>query len=350
MERKGYLKGRLFKGAAVHLKGIVPAELALCDRAASFLQSGFWGGFKARFGWEAWGFQAEWAGGESLPLLVMRRHLVPGLYFAYVPWGPELPGNFSAPPGGGTDAGMRGEALAELARALKPFLPGNTAFIRFDPPWYREGPGVPPPPLGKPFYRAGADVQPPDTVLIDLAKPEAALLGEMKPKWRYNIRLAERKGVRVRRADGEGLPVFYALFRETGRRDGIAIHSLEYYRTLFSHCRDYSGGGQEIRLYLADHEGEPLAAIITLFRGPDAVYLYGASSGRKRNLMAPYLLQWRAMGDARAAGCLRYDLFGIPPGEDPLHPMAGLYRFKTGFGGRIIHRPGSWDYPCRPLA
>jgi hypothetical protein len=286
----------------------------------------------------------------------MRRRLVPGLYFAYAPWGPELPGNFVIPPGTDTDAGAvdgedaRREALEELARALKPFFPGNTAFIRFDPPWYSEGAGVPPPPVGRPFYRAGADVQPPDTVIIDLAKPEAVLLGEMKPKWRYNIRLAERKGVEIHRADEGGLPVFYALFRETGRRDGIAIHGLEYYRTLFSHCRDYSGGGQEVRLYIAAHEGEPVAAIITLFRGPDAVYLYGASSDRKRNLMAPYLLQWRAMGDARAAGCLRYDLFGIPPSENPLHPMAGLYRFKTGFGGRIIHRPGSWDYACRPLA
>jgi lipid II:glycine glycyltransferase (peptidoglycan interpeptide bridge formation enzyme) len=185
---------------------------------------------------------------------------------------------------------------------------------------------------------------------MDLAKTGETLLAEMKPKWRYNLRLAERKGVEVRREDEEGLPVFYALFRETGRRDGIAVHSFEYYRTLFSHCRAYPGGGQEVRLYVAGHEGEPLAAVITLFRGSDGVYLYGASSDRKRNLMAPYLLQWRAMEDARAAGCLRYDLFGIPPDGDPGHPMAGLYRFKTGFGGRIIHRPGSWDYPCRPLA
>jgi lipid II:glycine glycyltransferase (peptidoglycan interpeptide bridge formation enzyme) len=64
--------------------------------------------------------------------------------------------------------------------------------------------------------------------------------------------------------------------------------------------------------------------------------------------MAPYALQWRAMQDAKEAGCLLYDLFGIPPNEDPAHPMAGLYRFKTGFGGKIIHRPGSWDYPYKP--
>jgi lipid II:glycine glycyltransferase (peptidoglycan interpeptide bridge formation enzyme) len=65
--------------------------------------------------------------------------------------------------------------------------------------------------------------------------------------------------------------------------------------------------------------------------------------------MAPYALQVKAMEDAQEAGCEEYDLFGIPPNDDPSHPMAGLYRFKTGFGGRIVHRPGSLDYPCRPL-
>jgi lipid II:glycine glycyltransferase (peptidoglycan interpeptide bridge formation enzyme) len=174
----------------------------------------------------------------------------------------------------------------------------------------------------------------------------------MKPKWRYNIRLAEKKGVTVYQADEEGLDRFYALLRETAKRDGIAIHGKDYYGTLFSHRRDYAGaspGVPDIRLYLARQGEETLAAIITLFRGTAAVYLYGASSDRRRNLMAPYALQWRAMADAKAAGCLEYDLYGIPPREDPAHPMAGLYRFKTGFGGRIIHRSGSWDYAYRPV-
>jgi lipid II:glycine glycyltransferase (peptidoglycan interpeptide bridge formation enzyme) len=65
--------------------------------------------------------------------------------------------------------------------------------------------------------------------------------------------------------------------------------------------------------------------------------------------MATYALQWRAMQEAKAFGCTQYDLFGIPPNENPDHPMSGLYRFKTGFGGRIVHRSGSWDYPCKPV-
>jgi lipid II:glycine glycyltransferase (peptidoglycan interpeptide bridge formation enzyme) len=320
--------------------------------------------------------------GVSLPLLVMTRPLAPGVSFAYVPWGPELPAAWpvalsgsGSPVNGAVEPAdiiavtgsspssdpsiqTRQTFLQSLARNLRPCLPRNTAFIRFDPPWYVEGAGAAPPLPGKPFTRAAADVQPPDTVIIDITQTEEEILGEMKEKWRYNIRLAGKKGVQVRRAGAGELPVFYSLFRETARRDGLAIHSIDYYQTLFAHSRDYGSAGRELltkivlpetRLYIASHEGEDLAAIITLFRGTEAVYLYGASSDRKRNLMATYLLQWQAMRDAKEAGCTRYDLFGIPPNNDPNHPMAGLYQFKTGFGGTIIHRPGSWDYVYRPV-
>jgi lipid II:glycine glycyltransferase (peptidoglycan interpeptide bridge formation enzyme) len=354
------LKGGLF------LKGLVPGDLESCGRAGSFLQSDFWGSFKARFGGNARPFLVSWNSAEgsgggaaekpgpenAKPLLVIRRRLGAGVSFSYVPWGPELPDTFPAE--------ARYAALAELAGALKAFLPRETAFIRFDPPWYTEGAGVFPPPPGPPFVRAGADVQPPDTVLVSLDQTMDALLDGMKPKWRYNARLALRKGVVVRRADEAGLDIFYSLLKETARRDGIAVHGIPYYQTLFSHCGEYgknrgnaAGNAVDLRLYIAEHEGSPLAAIVVLLRGSRAVYLYGASSDRKRDLMAPYALQVKAMEDAMASGCGEYDLFGIPPvsaEEDPDHPMAGLYRFKTGFGGRVVHRPGSWDYPLRPLA
>jgi lipid II:glycine glycyltransferase (peptidoglycan interpeptide bridge formation enzyme) len=287
--------------------------------------------------------------------MVIRRRLSPGLSFAYVPWGPDLPEGFPA------DDEARTTALAELAEALKGFLPKDTAFIRFDPPWYSEGADIAPPKLGAPFIHAAADVQAPDTVLVSLEGTKETLLSKMKSKWRYNSRLALKRGVIIRRPDEKGLDDFYSLLKETARRDRIFIHNVNYYKTLFSHCREYqeksgsnassspSGIVPSIHLYTAELEGEILAAIVVLFRGREAVYLYGASSNNKRNLMAPYALQVRAMLDAMEAGCKEYDLFGIPPREDPLHPMIGLYRFKTGFGGRIIHRPGSWDYSYRPL-
>jgi lipid II:glycine glycyltransferase (peptidoglycan interpeptide bridge formation enzyme) len=344
------------------LRALQPAALDSCE-GASFLQSAFWGRFKARFGWQARAFLAEWAGvpaeTPASPLLVLTRPLVRGASFAYAPWGPELPENLIASlpcPGettdsrGGTLAAVRTRALAELARELRPHLPGNTAFIRFDPPWHSAD-GEAAPLLEKPLFRAAADIQPADTVLIGLNQDDSALLAAMKEKCRYNIRLSARKGVTVRRAGEAELGVFYRLFEETAKRDGLAIHSAEYYAALFTLAKETGGPRPiEVRLYIAAHEGEDLAAIITLFRGDEAVYLYGASSNNKRNLMAPYLLQWTAMKDARDFGCKRYDLFGIPPSEDPAHPMAGLYRFKTGFGGAIVHRSGSWDYAYRPPA
>jgi lipid II:glycine glycyltransferase (peptidoglycan interpeptide bridge formation enzyme) len=309
------------------LQNITVADLSVCENADSFLQSAMWGRFKARFEWEARAFIVEWADGGARPLLTLSRRIAPGIAMTYIPWGPELPANVVSP-----------NAITELARTLRPLLPRVT-FIRFDPPWF--APDAALPQLPAPFKRAAADIQPPDTVLVDLTPPPEDILAAMKPKWRYNIGLAEKHGVAVTQRGEQGIDLFYRLLAETAERDGIAIHSIDYYRALFEECPD-------LRLYTAEHEGDVLAAIVVLCRGKQATYLYGASANVKRNLMAPYALQWKAMQDAREYGCAVYDLFGIPPNEDPHHPMAGLYRFKTGFGGRIIHRPGSWDYPCKP--
>jgi lipid II:glycine glycyltransferase (peptidoglycan interpeptide bridge formation enzyme) len=168
-----------------------------------------------------------------------------------------------------------------------------------------------------------------------------SIIEQMKSKWRYNCRLALKKGVKVRQADKNEITFFYELLKETSKRDRIAIHGFNYYKALF----EIENNLPEIRLYLAEHEGDVLAGIVTLFRGTEAVYLYGASSDKKRNLMPAYALQLKAIEDAKNYGCNKYDFFGIPPEKDELHSMSGLYQFKTGFGGKIIHRPGSWDYP-----
>jgi lipid II:glycine glycyltransferase (peptidoglycan interpeptide bridge formation enzyme) len=329
-------------------RGIKPADLACCDNAASFLQSSFWGGFKERFGWKARPFLVAWEAPSvslkvELPRLALCRPLALGATFAYVPWGPEPPWGPGDSPGDAAATAM----LRSLAEDLRPLLPGNTAFVRFDPPWHSEGADAAAPRVYPPFFRSAADVQCPDTALVDLTAGEDAILNRMKSKGRYNIRLARRRGALVRRGGTEELERFYALYQETARRDGISIHALSYYRTLFE--RGASSPGQELRLYFADYGGRPLATAIVLFRKNTATYLYGASSNEDRNVMAPYAVQWEAMREAKACGCAEYDLFGIPPSADPDHPMAGLYRFKTSFGGRIIHRSGSWDFAYKRL-
>jgi len=324
---------------------IKEADINICKDADTFLQSLMWGLFKSRFGWTAKAFLVDW-GQEKLPLLVLVRTLVRGFSFAYVPWGPELPATIPEE--------SRSIALAQLAGKLKQFLVKNTAFVRFEPPWFytgnkgqenkgRENTFF----LATGFREAAATVQPPDTVILDLKASSEEILSSMKPKWRYNISLSRKKGVEVNLAVERELDIFYGLLKETAARDGIAVHSFEYYQTLFEICKEHIDN--KINLYIAKHENDILASIIVLFRGKYATYLYGASSNLKRDLMASYALQWKAIQDAKEAGCLYYDFFGIPPCDDPNHPMAGLYRFKTGFGGQIVHRPGSWDYVYKPF-
>jgi lipid II:glycine glycyltransferase (peptidoglycan interpeptide bridge formation enzyme) len=320
------------------LKELKKADLSVCDEAASFLQSGFWGSFKAQFGWEAYAFVAVWKTDdckhEEKTLLVLRRRLAPAFALAYVPWGPELPAGVPCK-----------SALEELAECLKKKLPKDTVFIRFDPPWLLDSDdqSVSQSTMPSSFIRAEADIQPPDSVILDLTQPMELIIENMKPKWRYNCRLALKKGVTVKQAEKSEIEVFYTLLKDTSKRDKIAIHGFDYYKTFFYSDHDTP----DIRLYFAEYEKDTLASIITLFRGSDAVYLYGASSDNKRNLMPTYAIQLKAIEDAKNHGCKNYDFFGIPPVDDKSHPMAGLYQFKTGFGGKIIHRPGSWDYPCR---
>ncbi len=282
-------------------------------------------------------------------------------YIAYVPLGPCIPCE---------NPYERGEVLSATASAVRPYLPAGTVFVRFDPPWTcgdgsvaskRDavlrggterggGDGSIGGARTARARKAPMDVQPPDTVLVDLSVSRDDMLEAMKPKWRYNVRLAEKKGVSVRRFDGKdalagALEEFYRLYLETAKRDGIAIHGFTYYRRLLE-----SIGPQRVSVYLAESGGKAIASIITLCFGTEATYLYGASSNEGRNLMPAYLLQWKAMLDAKESGCAVYDMYGIPPNADPSHPMHGLYRFKTGFGGSVTHRVGSHDVPLIPLA
>jgi lipid II:glycine glycyltransferase (peptidoglycan interpeptide bridge formation enzyme) len=324
--------------SAAPLIRVEPVDLEELEASRNLLQSAFWGRFRERLGWSPRGFRCSDGRGSFL-LLVLVRSLPGGLRLAYVGHGPELP----------EPAGEREGLLLDLARALKPYLP-RCLFVRFDLPWGREGEGNMPVLLkeGNRLHRAGMEIQPPSTVVVDIDLPDADLLGAMKPKTRYNVRLAEKRDVSVREGTAADLPAWYALYRETARRDRITLHAQGYYATLLEMARSGGESAPALTLLLAEHEGELLAGIIVALRGDRATYLYGASADRKRNLMPSYGLQWQAMRLARERGCRSYDLFGIPPRDDPAHPMHGLYRFKTGFGGTILNRLGCYDVAFHP--
>lgn len=259
--------------------------------------------------------------------------------------------------------------LSELAAALKPELPSNTIAIRFDPDVSFSTPE------DRDLFNYGmktvsyadrlklrknsVDIQPPDSTLVDLTGTEEEILEKMHSKWRYNIRLSERKGVTIHRYLGndinlsEKIDKFYELTKITNARDGNASHAKAYYADLIKSSAEEISKGRDvpvISLYIAEHEGEEIASIMTLFSHNEAIYLYGASSNNKRNLMPNHLLQWTAMKDAKAYGSKYYDMYGMPPeGKDENHPMHGLYMFKANFGGKNIHRTGSWDVPLKAI-
>ena len=340
-----------------------------------FLQTRFWASFKAMHGWTPYFFEgtATKAVNQNIRfnITVLVRKLKSFISIAYIPLGVELPktADTAAESSDSTssfeNAGSQFQydsheyllLLQDIARELKKLLPPTVFCIRFDPPiefftnedrtnylrMYKKADGNEKILLKK----SPTDVQPPDTVLLPLDKTEEELLSAMKPKWRYNIRLAEKKGVTVKAAGAESIDNFYKVFMETAARDRIAVHGKGYYKSLLELPAD--GSHVKTTLYIAEHEGETLAGIITLFTDTEAVYLYGASSDNKRNLMPAYLLQWTASQDAKTFGSKVYDFYGIPPTDDEHHPMHGLYRFKTGFGGTVVHRAGSIDMPVKPV-
>jgi len=180
----------------------------------------------------------------------------------------------------------------------------------------------------------------PQTLLLDLTKTPEQLLSEMKPKGRYNIKLAEKKDVQIRRGTSKDLSVFYNLVRQTTQRDGFQSHQQNYYQTMLEVFRKKN----LIELFLAEYRGEVIAGGIFLFFGKQAVYYYGASADQHRNLMAPYLLQWHAILEARQRGCKIYDFLGISSDR-----LAGVTDFKLKFGGKETRWVGTYQITYKPV-
>jgi lipid II:glycine glycyltransferase (peptidoglycan interpeptide bridge formation enzyme) len=189
-------------------------------------------------------------------------------------------------------------------------------------------------------------IQPPRSIVIDLTAEPEELLSRMKQKTRYNIGLAKKKGVTVH--PWKNLSGFHKLMLKTGERDTFGVHSLDYYRKAYNLF--HPSGACE--LLVAKHGGEVLAALMIFLAGTRAWYFYGASNDEKRNMMPTYLLQWEAMLWAKNHGTTQYDLWGVPDFDeqfleehfkDRSEGLWGVYRFKRGFGGRLIRTAGAFD-------
>lgn len=185
--------------------------------------------------------------------------------------------------------------------------------------------------------------EPKETIVLDLNQGIDDLLKNTKQKTRYNIRLAQKKGVIVRRATKEtlsnDLDIFYTLSKTTANRNKIKIYEKSYYEKLLNWF--WEKDNTNIKFYVAEKDGSPLAAIIVLYFGTTATYLFGASDDEARNLMPNYLLQWTAITEAKENGMTIYDFWGI---SEDKQAWSGITKFKRGFGGREIEYLGTWDY------
>jgi lipid II:glycine glycyltransferase (peptidoglycan interpeptide bridge formation enzyme) len=180
------------------------------------------------------------------------------------------------------------------------------------------------------FGRAPYDLIPNETLYLDLTLSEEELLSEMKPKGRYNIRLAARHGVTVDVENtSNGLDCFYQLIKAAGERDEFFVEPYEFFADIFS---SLSHGGM-LKILIARHQTEPLAAMFYIQYGNRATYFYGGIANEKRELMAGYAMQWEAIRLARSQGMQIYDFFGFTELDDPDHPYQNFSKFKRQFGG-----------------
>lgn len=312
----------------------------LLEKGGHLLQSYEWGGVKSQFGWRATRVALEEGGRIIAGAQLLIRDLPLGS-LAYLPRGPVVDP-------------QKGETLRELWVQLHILArQEGSIFLRLEPDW--EGGERGPLLEREGFHRAPESIQPQSTLAVDIGEDLESILNQMKPKTRYNIRLAERKGVVVREGREEDLGTFYELLSITGSRERFFVHSERYYLEVW---RAFAPQGMG-RLLLAFYGDQILAGLMAFAFGHRAYYLYGASSYEHRNLMPNHLLQWEAIRWAKERGCLVYDLWGIPDevgrgGEPPDFAkrkggLWGVYRFKRGFGGRVVRTVGAFDYIYSPL-
>ena len=331
-------------------------------------QTSFWSKVKERLGLfsSAYEFKVrnrdiyEGVGGFSCTnadFILFFQYLNQEDYLAYVPYGPEVE----------PSENNQGAFLEELSEILKSYLPKNCIALRYDLNWEshwckeedfdEDGTWIGLPKsefqeiklnygtCNRNLRKANTNILPANTIVLDLTQKESDLLQRMKPKTRYNIKLALRKGVEVRSMGIEGLKIWYDLYHETALRNGLFINDYLYFETMFASKMEGEDNEVKVQLLVAYYDSIPLSAMFLVLSSYRATYLYGASSSQMRNVMSTYALQWKAIQIAKANNCFEYDMFGIAPSPNPSHPMYGLYKFKQGLGGEIYHKLGCWDYP-----
>ncbi|MCB0104127.1 MAG: peptidoglycan bridge formation glycyltransferase FemA/FemB family protein [Anaerolineales bacterium] len=331
-----------------------------------FLQTYEWGQVKAKYGWvpyyAVWTEDGKWKVESDVnslstfhsPIiaaaLILKRTALRRFSIFYAPKGPLMDW---------TNESLRKRVLDDLQSFAKK---QGAIFLKLDPDVVL-GRGVPASVdevtensgqavrsdlRRRGWVESSDQIQFRNTVMVDLSASEEEILMRMKQKTRYNVRLAEKKGVTVRVGSVDDLPMLYKMYAETSVRDGFVIRDEEYYMTVW---KTFMLGDSISNLQspmtvplIAEVDNEPVAAIFLFTFARRGYYVYGMSRNAHREKMPTYLLQWAAMKHAKAHGCLTYDLWGAPDVFDESDSMWGVYRFKEGLGGEVVRTLGAYDF------
>lgn len=332
-------------------------------------QTPFWGRIKNEQGYIPVGFELTVSKDllhntlgslvkTSDDLLVLIKYIDQTHCFAYVPYGPKLEPDFE----------NHGMFLEQISETIKPYLPKDCMFIRYDLKWENQwaadedyfdqtGNWLGPPQSRIQEFRVNfntvnwnlkkspEDMLPKNTFFLDLNQNEKELLLNMRYNTRYNIRQAQKKGIQVNEFGVEHIGEWYKLYYETAIRHHMPLQDEHFFATILKN-QDNSKNGVNVKMLMAEKNGKFLASMFLVMSNKRANYLYGASASNQ-NLPASYALQWESIKLAKNAGCSEYDMFGSAPNLNRKHPLHGVHIYKKGFGGNLFHRMGCWDYPYR---
>jgi lipid II:glycine glycyltransferase (peptidoglycan interpeptide bridge formation enzyme) len=357
----------------VTLQQVLPEAFPPQD---NLFQTAFWGTFKYSCGQRPLFFSAVYSDDTLsliFPFMVLIRNQNNSCY-AYAPKAPSVQ----------ISPEKRGTLLEELSLALQQYLPPQCICIRYDLAWrslYGKSEIVRTESVqlamnwGTKTHnlrKAPQNYMCPDTIIINISLTPEQILSQMRTTTRNCIRRAYRSTINFAVSGKDELPSWYTIYRQTALRKNFFHENAEYFDRLFSHEHiqentvpepsperersshvkketvipmDAPAPLPQFYIMTAEKEGNLLSGIIIALCGHNAYYMYAGSSLGQRELMPNYGLQWEAIRFARSKGCTNYDLMGIPPNNDAAHPMAGLYIFKTGFGGESVRFAGTWDFP-----
>jgi len=301
--------------------------------AGSYLQSRFWADVLNLQNIKTWQLNVYDQNDVIAHCLLYSNRLPLGKSYLYAPKGPLI---------NATDPHQIQEAYALILSQIRDITIATEErqeiFCRLEP-------SIAPQDLAIPWTNS-EPVEPKLTLLLDLKKSPEQLLFECKEKTRYNIRLAERKGLQIYWDDGElGLEKFLQVLPKTNLRQRISSHQFNHYRAIVEAGKKH----HTVRIAWAEWDKHVLAANIYVYFNQTVTYLHGAFDDQYRTLMAPYLLHWQAIKEAHELGLSYYDFRGLAPHDNSKPSWEGFSRFKRGFGGQEIDSPGTYDFIYLPF-